>query len=162
MQPRWYFIRVTQTQWVLWSSLSKEIPAQLDVCVCVCVCVCVLCVCVCVIWPTLPNKGIIGLCWTFHFLSFFLGRACQRNDLASLVSESVTPQPIVALENCLGFRIVPSSGRGIVGDQYCFFFYKITWVFFFCLFFFTSEFWGLFRPPPKHTQQNPTLVFMSE
>lgn len=108
--------------------------------------------CVCVTWSTVLNGSVITLCWTFNFLSFFLGRACQRNDLASLATASVTPQPIVALENCLGFRIVPSSGHGIVCDQYCFFsFWKWLEGFF--------QFLWLFKQPPKHTNHNPTSFF---
>lgn len=65
----------------------------------------------------------------------FLGRACQRNYLASLVTASVMPQPIVARENCLGLRIVTSSGHGIVCDQYCVVFplendvFPVLWLF---------------------------------
>lgn len=44
----------------------------------------------------------------FSFLVVFLGWACQRNYPAWLVTASVMRQPTVALENCLGLRIVTS------------------------------------------------------
>lgn len=55
----------------------------------------------------------------FSFLVFF---SCQRNDLASLVTASVTPQSVVALEDCLDFKIVISLEHGIVLQKMIFFF----------------------------------------